>query len=322
MAELIREGRGADLQARIEALKAMLEDHEPRVRGFAINAALASEDESVRQLSEPYAERFLHEENDPMILGSIAEALSSEAADVTPRLRLALAWRLQNHPPVDPELHMSLLDALRTVAPELAHKHVVAALNDANAAVRSFARRILRETYDVEAKIQPHPAKSPRRGDLQRALEKSRDDILQVTTTRGNFTLRLFAKAAPWNVGNLLNLADAGFYDDTLWHRVVPDFVVQGGDPTGTGWGGPGYSVVAEASAAKYKRGTVGIADAGKDTGGSQWFITHTRTPHLEGRYTVIGRVESGMDVVDRLLVGDRILKARAVRKKDSASQL
>ena len=125
------------------------------------------------------------------------------------------------------------------------------------------------------------------------------------------FVIEFDPGAAPWSVAALTSLAREGFYRGLLWHRVVPDFVVQGGDPSGTGWGGPGFVLPAEPSLrggrSRYDRGAVGIADAGLDTGGSQIFIMHSRAPHLEGRYTRIGQVVSGMDVVDSLLVGDII---------------
>ncbi len=118
--------------------------------------------------------------------------------------------------------------------------------------------------------------------------------------------MKLAPEVAPWNVATLVSLAGKKFFDGTVWHRVVPDFVVQGGDPTGTGAGGPGFDVPAEPSALRYTRGTIGIADAGKDTGGSQWFVTLSPQPHLEGRYTIVGQVPAeDMAVVDRIIVGD-----------------
>jgi cyclophilin family peptidyl-prolyl cis-trans isomerase len=129
--------------------------------------------------------------------------------------------------------------------------------------------------------------------------------------------IELDGDAAPWHVATFANLANKGFYDTLLFHRVVPDFVVQGGDPTGTGWGGPGFTLPAEPSNARYDRGVVGVADAGKDTGGSQWFAMHSRAPHLEGRYTVIGRIVEGEEHVDELLVGDRIVKSSVVVQRE-----
>ena len=94
------------------------------------------------------------------------------------------------------------------------------------------------------------------------------------------------------------------------WHRVVPDFVVQGGCPRGDGWGGPGYVLPDEIGMRPYVRGTVGMPKSGPDTGGCQVFVTHLPTPHLDGRYTVFAQVVIGLDVVDRIRVGDRIVKA------------
>jgi cyclophilin family peptidyl-prolyl cis-trans isomerase/HEAT repeat protein len=125
------------------------------------------------------------------------------------------------------------------------------------------------------------------------------------TTPRGDFEITLMPDLAPNTCAAFLDLVAAGFYDGLVFHRVVPDFVVQGGDPTGTGWGGPGYTIRSEWSAAPYKRGTVGIAHSGKDTGGSQWFVTLSEQPHLVGRYTVFGEVTGGLEVFDAMNPGD-----------------
>ena len=125
------------------------------------------------------------------------------------------------------------------------------------------------------------------------------------TTDRGTFTLHLDTDLAPNTCAVFLDLIADGYFDDMIFHRVVPDFVAQGGDPSGTGWGGPGYSLRSEWSDTDYTRGRVGIATSGKDTGGSQWFITLSPQPHLNGRYTIFGEVTDGMDVVDRLEIGD-----------------
>ena len=108
-----------------------------------------------------------------------------------------------------------------------------------------------------------------------------------------------------------LERVDAGFYDGLIWHRVVSNFVIQGGDPRGDGWGSDGENVRDEINAVRYGRGTLGMPKAGKDTGGCQLFITHVPTPHLDGNYTVFGRVVSGLDVIDAIEVGDAILSIR-----------
>ena len=135
--------------------------------------------------------------------------------------------------------------------------------------------------------------------------------LWHLETTRGGIDIELAPDDAPWNVATIVALTQKGFYDGLAFHRVVHDFVVQGGDPTQTGWGGPGFTTPAEPSAGdRFVQGGVGIADAGRDSGGSQYFIMHSRAAHLDGRYTWIGHLISGQDVADDLRVGDRVVKA------------
>jgi cyclophilin family peptidyl-prolyl cis-trans isomerase len=123
-------------------------------------------------------------------------------------------------------------------------------------------------------------------------------------TSRGDFTVDLFAKDAPVTVNNFVFLARDGFYDGTTFHRVIKGFMAQGGDPTGTGTGGPGYQWNDEPSALALKHdgpGVLSMANAGRNTNGSQFFITFVPTPHLNGKHAVFGRVSSGMDVVNSI---------------------
>jgi cyclophilin family peptidyl-prolyl cis-trans isomerase/HEAT repeat protein len=131
-------------------------------------------------------------------------------------------------------------------------------------------------------------------------------------TTRGPITLELFAADAPVTVHNFLALARRGYYDGLEFHRVVPNFVVQDGDPRGDGSGGPGYSIRDELNPRRYERGVLGMALSGPDTGGSQYFITHSPQPHLDGGYTVFGRVTSGQSALDAIVQGDRVIRAKA----------
>jgi cyclophilin family peptidyl-prolyl cis-trans isomerase len=130
---------------------------------------------------------------------------------------------------------------------------------------------------------------------------------LELTTSRGVITVELLRDEAPFTVLSVVKLVRKDFYDGLSFHRVVPDFVIQGGDPRGDGWGGPGYSIRTETAPVNYYRGMVGIASAGKDTEGCQFFITHSSQPHLDGRYTIFARVLRGMSVVDAIQVGDTI---------------
>jgi cyclophilin family peptidyl-prolyl cis-trans isomerase/HEAT repeat protein len=137
------------------------------------------------------------------------------------------------------------------------------------------------------------------RGQTQRAT---------IRTRRGDVVLELFGADAPITVRNFMNLARSGYYRGTGFHRVVPNFVAQDGDPRGDGNGGPGYSIRDEMNPRRYERGALGMALSGPDTGGSQYFITHSPQPHLDGHYTVFGRVLSGYGALDAIIQGDRIL--------------
>lgn len=130
-------------------------------------------------------------------------------------------------------------------------------------------------------------------------------------TNKGNITLELYDDATPINAGNFKKLVSEGFYNGLTFHRVIPDFVIQGGDPTGTGSGGPGYSIPCETRAPKqyHDRGVLSMAHRGPNTGGSQFFICHNRsnTQHLDGKHTCFGKVIEGLDVVDAIRAGDKM---------------
>ena len=138
------------------------------------------------------------------------------------------------------------------------------------------------------------------------------------TTPRGDITVTLFDQVAPNTVANFVKLAKSGFYEGLAFHRVIANFMIQGGCPhskegaTGhPGTGGPGYKIKCEINPEKHLPGTLSMAHAGPNTGGSQFFITHGPQPHLDGRYAVFGHVVSGMEAVDRLRRGDAIKRVR-----------
>src|SRR5438876_538861 len=128
-----------------------------------------------------------------------------------------------------------------------------------------------------------------------------------IESDRGNVVVELLPLEAPLTVAAFLALVDRRYFDGSRWHRVVPNFVVQGGDPRGDGWGGPGFVLRDEVNPTRYEVGTMGMALSGPDTGGSQFFITHAPQPHLDGTYTVFGRVIAGFDVLAAIAQGDRI---------------
>ena len=134
-----------------------------------------------------------------------------------------------------------------------------------------------------------------------------------ITTDRGDMKGELFQHNAPGTVANFKKLADQGFYNGLSFHRVIPNFVIQGGCPKGDGTGGPGYTIPCETQGGnqRHERGVLSMAHAGRNTGGSQFFICHSRdnTAHLDGNHTCFGKVYTGLDVLDSILPGDRIIE-------------
>ena len=140
------------------------------------------------------------------------------------------------------------------------------------------------------------------------------EQLVKISTVKGDIIIRMLVNDSPGSVANFLALADTGYYDNSLFHRVVPNFVAQGGDPRGDGWGGEDYSIRSEIGPQRYQTGSVGMASSGKDTEGVQWFITHSPTPHLDGGYSIFAVVSSGMEVVHQLELGDRIISIVRVK--------
>lgn len=136
---------------------------------------------------------------------------------------------------------------------------------------------------------------------------------VEIHTAKGVMTVDFFEKDAPIAVANFVKLAKSGFYDGVKFHRVIPNFMIQGGDPTGTGSGGPGYKIKCELDGENqyHDRGVLSMAHAGRNTGGSQFFICHNResTQHLDRQHTVFGKVVDGLDVIDQIRGGDVMTK-------------
>lgn len=142
-------------------------------------------------------------------------------------------------------------------------------------------------------------------------IDPKKNYTATISTDRGEINIELYPQYAPKTVNNFVFLVRAGFYDGVIFHRVISDFMIQGGDPTGTGRGGPGYRFEDEfkGNPLKHETGVLSMANAGPGTNGSQFFITHSPQPHLDGRHTVFGKVTSGQDVVDAIRQGDAMNK-------------
>lgn len=145
-----------------------------------------------------------------------------------------------------------------------------------------------------------------------------RDQRVVIKTTKGDIIIRLFVEEAPGTVANFVKLTTQHYYDNKFFHRVAPNFVIQTGCDRGDGWGSEDYTIRSEFSPRRYTTGVVGMASSGKDTESTQWFITHSPTPHLEGRYTLFGEVESGMEIVHLIEVGDRMVSVELINEQMS----
>jgi cyclophilin family peptidyl-prolyl cis-trans isomerase len=244
-------------------------------------------------------------------------------AAVTGLLRLksrngvAALVKAYDHAEKDPThiVRAAILSALVELDRAQAQPLLERALQDHDWAMRVRAATLLKTidaAADVAHRIRPAPPIGPPElNEIEPMINPTISPVAFVDTSKGMIQIELAVIDAPRAAANFISLARRNFLGSSVIHRVVPNFVVQDGDPRGDGEGGPGYTIRDEINQRPYLRGTVGMALSWEDTGGSQFFITHAPQPHLDGRYTVFGRVTEGMDVVDRLQLGDQIRSVR-----------
>jgi cyclophilin family peptidyl-prolyl cis-trans isomerase/HEAT repeat protein len=217
---------------------------------------------------------------------------------------------------------LSILDSLAKQKTPAANKAIKTMLDSQDNLVRRRAVALLKANGAGDFSQRITPGTRNTAADYARALARTTKSVrATVNTDKGAFTIELLPDDAPLNVDNFVQLAQRGYFNNITFHRVVPNFVVQGGDPRGDGSGGPGYQIRCEINEVPYERGAVGMALSGKDTGGSQWFVTHSPQPHLDGGYTVFGRVVAGMDVIDMVARGDRILSINVTESARDAAK-
>ena len=257
-------------------LRAALRDQDVGVRTAALGAlASGATQDDLSAALDSYQLSSTDRDNDARLAfwALVDSVLARAAAGLSP----PLMTRLEALPrPADP--------LERIAAARIAR---FAAWRDGTSAPRAFAW-YLQRARDVRSTPRP---------------------VAVIETERGTIELALFASDAPLTVHNFVTLAQRHYFDGQRFHRVVPNFVVQGGDPRGDGNGGPGYAIRDEMNRRRYLRGTLGMALSGPDTGGSQFFVTHSPQPHLDGGYTVFGQLIAGGDVLDRIVQGDRIVR-------------
>ncbi|HYK19302.1 MAG TPA: peptidylprolyl isomerase, partial [Pyrinomonadaceae bacterium] len=255
-------------------------------------------------------------ESDVIVRSTAADLLGDLPPSEENTHALAAAWPQAANDPLN-DAALSILDTLGKQKTAEANELIKAALKSNDHLIRRRAVALLKTNGagDFSAQIGTVQTRNTD-ADYKRALGRAgRSTQALVTTSKGSFTIELLPELAPLTVDNFVQLAQRGYFRNITVHRVVPNFVIQDGDPRGDGNGGPGYQIRCEINQALYERATVGMALSGKDTGGSQWFVTHSPQPHLDGGYTVFGRVVAGMDVVDRIVRGD-IIQSVSIRQR------
>jgi len=291
----------AGAKERIEALTRVAErDEDALMRASAVRGLAAMDEERVT----PFLRTRLADE-DWVVVTEVVTALGErEAREATSEL---IALYAERRGRLDVNIHLAVLATLERFAAPEAAPLAAEALQDEDRRVRAAAQSFL-ATIGM-------PASPPSEREINEAhFDRSRRRNLAppvgvrravIACAHGEIELELYGDDAPQIVNNFIQLAKSGFYDGLGFHRVVPNFVVQGGCPRGDGWGDAGAFVRSEFNRHRYDTGAVGIAHDGKDTGGSQFFITLSAQPHLDGRYTVFGHVTRGMDVVRKIDQGD-----------------
>jgi cyclophilin family peptidyl-prolyl cis-trans isomerase/HEAT repeat protein len=297
----------------VERLRAMLDDQDKRV----IPAVIAG----LARLKAPDMEPLLRAQLKAADTGIRAAAAGAFADVKVPGGPAALrdAYRAAESDSTD-DVREAVLTALATYGAAEAADTLKAALHARDWALRLKAAALLKTldpAVETTQAIRPAPGAPIAQYDSPDLVGPSVSPHAFIETARGTIEFELTVLDAPQTTQNFIALARKGFFNGLQIHRVVPNFVIQAGDPRGDGSGGPGYSIRDELNDRPYVRGTVGMALSGPDTGGSQFFITQSPQPHLDAKYTVFGHVVSGMEIVDRIQQLDVIQRVRIWDGKD-----
>jgi cyclophilin family peptidyl-prolyl cis-trans isomerase/HEAT repeat protein len=247
---------------------------------------------------------------------AVLAALAAQrlAADSTARFQRAeqiLAAYRQTRATLDAETAAMFFHALAECGNRVAQPELEEALRAQDLVVARAAAEALKKLTGADYKDRVTQTFTPAQAFSFAEIKNLKGAWAEIKTEAGTFEIALLPEEAPLTVLNFVRLAEKKYFDGQTIHRVVPNFVVQAGDPRGDGWGGPGYAIRSEFNRLRYVRGMVGMASSGPDTEGSQWFVAHSDQPHLDGLYTVFGRVRKAMEVVDELQVGHHLLQVR-----------
>jgi len=293
----------ASAQERLKALTA-----DPRVPILAMPEVMRAYLRSSKSSADDLL-RFRLQHEDVIVRATAAELLGDQPPSEanTRALINALPRALRDRDLNDAAL--ALLDALGKQKNQAANDAIRTALNSSDHLIRRKAVALLKTNGAGDFSDRVGLVKTRNTDvDYRRAMARiGKRPTATIVTSRGSFTIEFLPADATLNVDNFIQLAKRGYFNGQTIPRVVPNFVVQAGDPRGDQNGGPGYQIRCEINEVRYERAAVGMALSGKDTGGSQWFVTHSPQPHLDGGYTVFGHVIRGMDVVDNIARGDVI---------------
>jgi len=302
----------------VEILRAMLDY---KNSGISINTLVAVHSEyavsDVLQAIAAFKPKELSEiarqhltDADVIVRATAAELLGGQPpSDVNTRALTEALPRAMSD--ADNDAALAILSALAKQKNGAANEAIRTALDSRDHLVRRRAVALLKANGvgDFSDRIGTVQTRNTD-ADYRRAIARiGKKPTATVTTTKGSFTIEFLPEDATLNVDNFIELAKKSYFNGQTIPRVVPNFVVQAGDPRGDQNGGPGYTIRCEINEVPYERAAVGMALSGKDTGGSQWFVTHSPQPHLNGGYTVFGHVIRGMEVVDQIARGDRIVR-------------
>ena len=310
---------GLDSEQGLFILEHMVNDDVPAVAAAAVNSLIGYPQTEAANMIRPALKS-----EDPVVVTVAADGVGQRLNRSALSELLTAYEPLQS--PVDYEPMVAILEAVGQIIPagdeqgaigEFSQNDKARAIalleeasNDSSTRVANRAAQSLALIRGEETATKEPLPFVPAEFDLELAstLELHEGPLsAAIVTNKGTVVIQLLPQAAPGTVANFVSLARDGYYNGLIFHRVVADFVIQGGDPRGDGWGGPSYEIRCEYNELPYMTGTVGMATSGKDTAGSQFFITHSPQPHLNGRYTVFGQVLKGQEIVDTILQGDKI---------------
>ncbi|HEY8206124.1 MAG TPA: peptidylprolyl isomerase [Myxococcaceae bacterium] len=293
----IEHGPQASLAANQAPPARYLSHASPTVRAAALGAVAKVKDASAK-------DAVLGLLDDPDI--SVAASAAGAAAALGDARAIPGILKLSAQASRSPDIGETIASALMDLKAPQAQDLLVGWLQQPHAHLRHVAAQSLEKMGVTLPAVSPQVAEPVAYSPAPDGAE------LDFATAKGSFTVKLDTRENPRTAANLWGLAKKGFFNGLTFHRVEPDFVIQGGDPRGDGDGGPGYTIRCEVSDRRYVRGTIGMALSGKDTGGSQFFFTTSEQPHLEGRYTAFGQVTEGEGVLDDVLEGEAITRVTA----------